>query len=269
MLSRLANRLILRPTRHALDTQGKLRRVVTFCGGTFELWNPRGREHAPGEADLYILKFGGTGSRAERATEHPAEAWEDLQAEVWAVNPPGYGGSPGAATLSCLATMAEAAYLDVQSRAGDRPILVTGNSLGTAMALYVASRHQVDGLILRNPPPLRQMIVRRYGWWNGYLGAALIAWQTPRELDSVGNAARCGAPAVFLASRRDRVVPLRFQRLIHSVYASEKRILELADADHADPLQSHELEQYRELLGWLRERSFHRTLRGNLTPQNS
>jgi pimeloyl-ACP methyl ester carboxylesterase len=194
MFSRLADRLILCPTRGPLDTEGKIRREVEFAGGALELWNPHGRELAPGAADLYILKFGGTASRAERATPHPAEAWEDLNSEVWAVNPPGYGGSPGGATLRLLAAAAEAAYLHLRGRALQRPILVTGNSLGTAYALYVAAKHRVDGLILRNPPPLRQMIVGRYGWWNGFLGAMLIAAQTPRELDSIANAAYAERP---------------------------------------------------------------------------
>jgi pimeloyl-ACP methyl ester carboxylesterase len=254
MISRLADRLILCPTRQPLDTEGKIRRLVEFVGGALELWSPLGKQHPPGAADLYILKFGGTASRAERATPHPAEAWEDLNAEVWAVNPPGYGGSPGVASLGLLAAAAEAAYVDLRRRAGERPILVTGNSLGTAYALHIASKHRVDGLILRNPPPLRQMIVGRYGWWNGFLGAMLIAAQTPRELDSVTNAADCRAPAVILSSLRDRAVPVRYQRLILDAYAGEKQILELPDADHADPLNEDQLQRYRELLSWLRGR---------------
>jgi uncharacterized protein len=256
MFARLADRLILCPTCEPLDVDGKLRCLVEFEGGALELWNPLGRESAPGEADLYILKFGGTGSRAERATEHPAEAWADLTSEVWAVNPPGYGGSPGRATLGVLATAAEAAYRAVAERAAGRPILVTGNSLGTSYALYVAARHPVAGMILRNPPPLRQMIIGRHGWWSLYLGAAAIAWQTPPALDSVANAARCNLPAVFLVSQRDRVVPPRFQQLVTEAYAGKKHILHLAEADHADPPSESEVEQYRELLDWLRERVF-------------
>jgi pimeloyl-ACP methyl ester carboxylesterase len=131
---------------------------------------------------------------------------------------------------------------------------VTGNSLGTAYALYVAAKHRVDGLILRNPPPLRQMIVGRYGWWNGFLGAMLIAAQTPRELDSIANAALCRTPAVMLSSLRDRHVPVRYQRMIYNAYAGEKQILELPEADHADPLSEDELRRYRDLLDWLRGR---------------
>ncbi len=254
MLARLANRLILGPTCDAIDTNGKTRRLVHFASGSLELWSPRPCEHPPGEAQVYILKFGGTHSRAERATEHPAEAWSDLTSEVWAVNPPGYGGSPGMATLRGMAAMADAAYADIASRAGDRPIVVTGNSLGACYALYVAARRRVNGMILRNPPPLRSMIVRRHGWWNGYLGAALIAWNVPRELDGVSNAARCSAPAVMMASLRDRVVPVRFQRDIHRAYAGEKQILELPEADHADPLNEKEMAQYAQMLHWLRRK---------------
>lgn len=253
MFARIADRLILCPTCEPLDTEGKIRRLVSFSSGAVELWNPQGRELPAGAADVYILKFGGTGSRAERATEHPAEAWDGLRSEVWAVNPPGYGGCPGQATMRHLAAAADAAYDALAERAGDRPIVVTGNSLGTAYALYVAARKRVDGLILRNPPPLRQMIIRRHGWWNLYVGATLIALQTPRELDSVANAALCQAPAVFLASARDRVVPLRYQQLVHNVFAGPKQVLEMREADHATPLNEDELPRYREMLAWLHD----------------
>jgi hypothetical protein len=108
---------------------------------------------------------------------------------------------------------------------------------------------------VRNPPPLRQMIVGRYGWWNAYVGAALIARQTPSELDCVANAARCQAPVVFVSSQRDRVVPVRYQRLIMNTYAGEKQILELKEANHADPFNEVEQKRYCQLVEWLRHRS--------------
>jgi hypothetical protein len=58
----------------------------------------------------------------------------------------------------------------------------------------------------------------------------------------------------MLSSLRDRHVPVRYQRMIYNAYAGEKQILELPEADHADPLSEDELRRYRDLLDWLRGR---------------
>lgn len=254
MLAWLADELILRPTRGWADTRGKARQLVRFPGGQLELWSPPGRTYPPGQADVYVVKFGGMASRAERATEHPADVWRDLRVEVWAVNPPGYGGAPGRASLRTLARGAEAAYENVRFRSGDKPILLVGNSLGSACALHVASSGQVNGLILRNPPPLKQML-EGLGWWRGYFGADLIACQVPQELDAIAEARRCRAPAVFVSSQQDRLVAAKHQRRVYEAYGGEKKLLSLGNADHADPPSVEENLRYQEMLEWLRKSS--------------
>ena len=252
MLSRIADKLVMRPTRHAIEAETKSRRWVGISSGRFEAWIEQTGDDPSRDADLFVLKFPGTGGRAERATTHPAECWPDLCAEVWAVNPPGYGGSRGRASLHHLAETATAAFNAIERVAAGRPIVVTGNSLGTASALRVAAEHKVAGLILRNPPPLRELIFGRYGWWNFNLAARLIANQIPHELDSVANAAKSPAPAVLLSSGKDSVVPPSFQQLVFDSYHGPARRLTLPEADHACPLNESEQQQYSELLHWLR-----------------
>jgi len=41
-------------------------------------------------------------------------------------------------------------------------------------ALSVAARRPVAGLVLQNPPPLRQLIMGHYGWWNLWLVAGAV-----------------------------------------------------------------------------------------------
>ncbi len=254
-LARLTDALVLRPTRHAIPVEHKARRELPFRGGRLEFWHQRsGPENRP-NADLVVLKFGGTGGRAERATEHPADCWPDLRAEVWALNPPGYGGSSGRASLQVMAEMALCAYDHVRAAAGPLPLIVTGNSLGGVAALYLAAHRPVNGLVLRNSPPLREVIVDRFGWWNLWIGARLIARQVPAELDAIRNAQRCRAPAVFVSALRDRIVWPRHQELIIRAYAGEKQVLPLRDADHGCSLNERERQEYRRLLDWLRARA--------------
>jgi pimeloyl-ACP methyl ester carboxylesterase len=198
---------------------------------------------------LLVLKFPGTGGRAERSSSHPADCWSDLATEVWTVNPPGYGGSPGRASLGYTSAVAEAAWTAVHEAAAGRPVLVAGNSLGSLSAMYLAAHTRVAGLLLRNPVPLRDVILARHGRL-----ASVIARQVPNHLCPIRNAAQAAAPAVIVSSGRDRVVPPTLQQKVISRYAGEARVLRLADADHADPPRDDEFEEYLKLLGWLRER---------------
>jgi alpha-beta hydrolase superfamily lysophospholipase len=92
-------------------------------------------------------------------------------------------------------------------------------------------------LILHNPPPLRQMILRQFGWWNLWLLAGPIALQIPRDLDSVANAKAIHVPAIFLLAEKDEVVAPRFHRLVVEAYAGEKRVISLPGAYHNDPVE--------------------------------
>lgn len=258
--SRLTDKLVLQPTRHTLPTEGKSRRLVEFGGGRLEVWVQRTEPESAGnvsrtptEPELFILKLPGTGGRAERASAHPAEVWPDQTAEVWAFNPPGYGGSEGRASLRTLYPAVQAVFAQLQREAAGRPIILTGNSLGTTGALALAAEHSVAGLVLRNPPPLRELIVGEYGWWNLSLGARLVARHVPRELDSIANAARVTAPAVIISSVRDTLVPQRYQRRIIDAYGGAARVQLLAEADHACPLAEHERPEYLAHLEWLKE----------------
>lgn len=249
-LTRLADRLILCPTTHAIPGNGQSRRVVPFGEGDLEIWTQRvGNENA--DVDVFVLKFPGTGGRAERSTDGPACFWPDVCAEMWTVNPPGYGQSTGPASVQKTATVAATVFDRLEKRANGRPLVVVGNSLGGVSALFLAATRNVDALILRNPPPLRQLIVGEHGWWNLTLGARLIARQIPEELSSIRNAQRASSPLVYVMAGQDRMVPVKYQQRIIDAYAGEKSVLIMPDADHATPMTEAEVGRYRESLNWL------------------
>lgn len=254
----LTDRLILCPTRHPVEATGKTQRVVPWGGGQLEIWTQRVGSEPSSSADLYVLKFPGTAGRAERSTVHPADAWPGLGVELWTVNPPGYGGSSGRASLRNTTAVADAVLEQFQTQAAGRPIAITGSSLGCVSALYLAARHAVAGLILRNPPPLREVMLARFGWWPLHPGTHLLARQVPPELCAIRNAASITAPAIFITAQNDRIVPPRCQQQIVDAYAGPKRVLPLAQADHHTAMSDEETELYRQRLDWLRRQMMSR-----------
>lgn len=251
-LSHLPDRLILFPTTEPIDPGGAVRKTVPFENGVLEIWRAQSRPaRGQGSADVFILRFYGNADRAERWAAVEANMWNDRAVEIWGMNYPGFGGSTGPARLVKIGSAAVAAFDEVKRHAGDRPIVVYGASIGATAALHVATQRPVAGLILHNPPPLREMILRRFGWWNLWLLAGPIALQIPRDLDSIANARASRAPAIFLLAEKDEIVPPRFHRLVVDAYAGDKRTIALRGAYHNDPIEGRALADLNKGLTWL------------------
>ena len=256
MLQRIADSIILCPTRDVIRVEHKKCETLRRKSGSIDVWVQRRGDVLSRAADVFVLKFGGAGSRAERATVFPLDFWRDMTAEIWAPNWPGFGASEGQASVRRLAEIGGHCYEAIRERADGRPIIVTGNSLGTAVALAVAAQHRdMAGLILRNPPPLRQLIVGRHGWYSFWMGAWLISRCVPSSLDSIANARGSDVPALFITSGKDRVVPPTFQHLVFDAYAGPKQRLLLPSADHADFPDEADLPAFTAQMKWLRARA--------------
>jgi alpha-beta hydrolase superfamily lysophospholipase len=250
------DRLILFPTTAPIDAHGAVRKTIPFQDGALELWTAQSRlAQQKGSAEIYVLRFYGNADRADRWVALETEMWNDRAVEVWGMNYPGFGGSTGPARLKRIVPAALTAFDALQQNARGRPIVLFGASIGTAPALQVAAHRNVAGLILHNPPPLRQMILRQFGWWNLWLLAGPVALQIPRELDSIDNAKRIHAPAIFLLAEKDEVVAPRFHRLVVDAYAGETRVITLRGAYHNDPIEGAALADLFNALDWLLPRT--------------
>jgi pimeloyl-ACP methyl ester carboxylesterase len=254
-LAPLPDRLILFPTTNRIAAGPAERRSIQFQGGELEVWTARSiQAQQRGAPELYVLRFYGNADRADRWVALEAEMWNNRAVEVWGMNYPGFGGSTGPARLGKLGPAALTAFDELQKAAGDRPVIVFGASLGTTTALHIAAHRKIAGLILHNPPALRQIILRQFGWWNLWLFAGPMAYKIPAELDSVANARATRAPAIFLLAENDEVVAPRFQRLVVDAYAGQKRIISLAGAGHNSPIEGAVLANFHQALDWLAPR---------------
>ena len=248
----LPDHLILFPTTAPIDTDGAVRKILPFQNGQLEVWTAKSqRARQIDGADIYVLRFYGNADRADRWTAAEAEMWNDGAVEIWGMNYPGFGGSTGPARLSRIGPAALAAFDELKRHAADRPVVVFGTSIGATPALHLAAHREVAGLILHNPVPLRELILRRFGWWNLWLLAGPVALQIPKDLDSLSNAKAIHAPAIFLLAEKDEVVPPRYQKLVVDAYAGENRVISLHGAYHNDPIESVGLADFYDALDWL------------------
>lgn len=225
-----ADRLILLPSSHPIPAPGAVRRTIQHQGKTLEIWTARSPKTANQRVEAYVIEFTGNATRAEQIAVYVADRYSFRPVEAWVMNYPGYGGSDGPARLRDIPGAALAAFDELAQAAQGKPIIVAGNSLGTTAALHVAANRAdaVRGMVLQNPPPLKQLILGKFGWWNLWLIAGPIAMQVPPQLDSIANAKLVNAPAVFILADHDELVSPEYQKRVVDAYAGPKTIIRLA-----------------------------------------
>jgi pimeloyl-ACP methyl ester carboxylesterase len=245
----LRDKLVLHPSTGPIEIHGAVPIHFTRhdCGTTdaFIARSPGCRDHEP---EAFQLDFTGNGTRAEWIAAAIARRWQNHPVESITVNYPGYGNSTGPASMDSMPQMELDAFDAVSKLAGGKPVIVTGHSLGCTAALWVAANRPVAGLILQNPPPLRQLIIGRFGWWNLWLGAIPIALQIPHQLDSIANARHCHAPAVLISGIHDDYVPPKYHRMVFDAYAGPHYSLLVNGGHNTPPDRSPE---YLAALDWL------------------
>jgi hypothetical protein len=254
LLSGCADRLLLYPSTGQIDTPGAERLVIEHRGRGIEVFVARPSTLAASEKPQgYVLEFCGNAARAEMVVPFVTDCWARHPIETWVINYPGFGRSDGPASLRAIPESALATFDELARRAEGRPIFVAGFSLGTAAALCVASQRPTAGMILQCPPPLQREILQQHGWWNLWLLAVPVALEIPHELNSLVTAQRVKAPAVFVLTCRDSIVPLEYQQMVANAYCGEKRIVRREACDHNTPICGDSMVCLQAEIDWLWE----------------
>lgn len=143
----------------------------------------------------------------------------------------GYGKSAGRPTENGLYTDADAAY-DHLIRAGYRPgqIILHGESLGTAVAVDLASRHPCAAVVLEAPFPSGKDVARTVLPIVG----PLVVW----SFNSQGKIACIHAPMLFIHGDRDEIIPLRLGQALFATAPEPKSRWIVPGAHHNDIVQT-------------------------------
>ena len=145
-----------------------------------------------------------------------------------ALNYRGYGGSTGRPSEAGLIRDAAAAYDFAAVRYPPPRLVLWGESLGTAVAIALASTHEVGEVILDAPFTSAADV-----------GAAAypfvpVRWLMKDSWRSDRRIAQVKAPILVRHGERDWVVPIRFGERLFKLANEPKRFLRVPGAGHED-----------------------------------
>ncbi len=140
----------------------------------------------------------------------------------------GYGGSSGQPSEEGLIRDAVAAYDFARARYPAKRIVLSGESLGTAVAVALAAGHEIGGLILDAPFTSAAAV-----------GAAAypfapVRWLMKDKFRSDERIGRVSAPLLVLHGGEDRIVPIRFGEALFALAREPKRFVRFPQGGHVD-----------------------------------
>ena len=208
------------------------------------------------DADVEVLYFGGNASRADDMAAALARIVDGLRVNVLMIDYRGYGRSAGTPAIQTVKQDAVAAFDSLRGRAGGRPIVVHGVSLGGFVAAHVAASRTAEGLVLEATAPDVQTWARSQ--IPAYARPFVRLKIAPALLaeSNVEAVRRHRGPLLLLTGSRDTVTPPRFMEPLLAASPSPARRAVVAEgAGHGGALAVPEARQaYAEFLDGVRSR---------------
>src|SRR6185295_12273004 len=136
-----------------------------------------------------------------------------------------YGGSTGAP--SEIALLADAEALFDQVRAGHPRVAVIGRSLGSGIAMHLASVRDVSKLVLVTPYDSLVRVAQRH------FALVPVSWLLKDTFDSFSKASKVRAPVLMLLAEHDRVIPRAHSERLATAFApGQVEVRQLAGTNH-------------------------------------
>ncbi|WP_435037188.1 alpha/beta hydrolase [Pseudomonas neuropathica] len=154
-----------------------------------------------------LIYFGGNAEDVSRNLPAFAEAFPEYA--VYLLNYRGFGGSGGSPSEAAIAEDALALFDQVY--ASHPQVSLIGRSLGSGVAVRLASQRPVQQLILVTPyNSLEEIAARHYPW-------VPVKWLLKDRFESGKYAAHLRVPTLLLAASDDEVIPrASTQRLLEN-----------------------------------------------------
>jgi hypothetical protein len=138
----------------------------------------------------------------------------------------GYGGSGGSASEDGLHLDAAAAFAEARRLYPQAPVVAYGESLGTAMAVRLASREALAAVVLE--APFESVLKVAQGQYP-FVPVALLLKDPFRSDLAIGQVSE---PLLVMHGRQDGVVPFAQGRALYGAAPGPKRLFDVAAAGH-------------------------------------
>lgn len=197
--------------------------LATDDGLTLSAWYAPAR----GNAATLLYLHGNGGHLGHRGAK--VRPYLDAGFGVLLLSYRGYGPNPGTPSEEGLYADGRAAlaFLAAQKIAPERTVLY-GESLGSGVAVELASQTRVGALILEAP---FTSIPEVGGHHYPFLP---VRWLVKDRYDSKAKIGRIGVPVLVLHGEADRIVPVRFGRALFDAAQEPKEFRPFPQAGHND-----------------------------------
>jgi fermentation-respiration switch protein FrsA (DUF1100 family) len=193
----------------------------------------------PGRA--LILYFHGNGGSLLNRRERVRLLTRDGRG-VLIVSYRGYSGSTGSPSEDGLRIDARAARDWLSSYQPER-IVLYGESLGTGVAVRLATERPVGGVVLDAPYTSTADVAKGVYW---FLPIALLMRDQFRSVDLMGE---IKVPLLIMHGEEDSVIPIALSELLFKAANEPKRYVRLPGVDHVSILESGGIDGVRVFLG--------------------
>lgn len=196
------------------------------------------------------LFFGGQGFHMVLARRRVEAMLDNLPVDLFMFDYRGYGRSGGKATVEGLKADALTAYDHLAERFDADCIVAHGHSVGTFLATWLATKRDIDALVLEAPAVSAERFVDELVPW--YLDL-FIGFDIDPAFDGENNAKRLAdieVPTLLVAGAEDNVTPPTHARTLRSRAAGDPTDLTVFDEGTHNDLYTREAfpTRYRELL---------------------
>jgi uncharacterized protein len=154
----------------------------------------------------------------------------------------GYSGSTGTPIESGLREDARAAYAWVTERVEARRIVLYGESLGSGVAVRLASERPVGGVVLEAPYTSTADIAKLTYW---FVPVDLLMRDQFRSIELIDD---IKAPLLVLHGEHDGLIPIRLGQRLFEAAREPKRFVRLPNVSHVDVLEAGGLAPVRAFL---------------------
>ncbi len=142
----------------------------------------------------------------------------------------GYGANPGTPTEAGLHADAEAAFHYLLAQGITRnQVVIYGESLGSGVAVNLASAHHPGAVVLEAPFPSAVEVARLTYWY-----LPIVQQLIKDRFDSIDCIQNIGAPVLVLHGEKDGVVPVDLGRQLFAAALEPKEFIAFPDGMHAN-----------------------------------